>query len=103
MSGDPRRILWGGGYYISVANNERDLGSAFLHAEKDLKLSTVFEFDYQKVHDGYVIMCVSFKMGPGMEDGFAATWCVSHLTESLCLRSGEAGVGQASCMARYHT
>ena len=65
------------GYYLAAVNDERDPGSAFLRAEKDVQVSSVFEFFYQSAKDGYIIMCVSFKMGPGTDNGYAATWCAS--------------------------
>lgn len=63
------------GHYLAGENDYRDWYSLYLHAERDSKLSAVFDFEYRMDLDAYLIMCVSFDFGPGTNDEWGAGRC----------------------------
>lgn len=75
------------GYYITSVPEGRDEGSAFIRADEDRQISSVYEFYYRTDIDAYVLLGVSFKSGPGTDDGWGERMCGAHATSLLCLRS----------------
>lgn len=91
------------GYYLTGHDDERDWSSVYLRAEDDEKLSAVFDFQYRTDLDAYLIMGVSFDFGPGTNEAWGSSECVtapSTLSPVLQCTCGLTSAGEATCMAR---
>ena len=81
------RVLSGAaaGSYIVSKDDRRDGQSAFIRADTDAQLASVFEFYYRTDINVYLLTGVSFKFGPGTDDGWGERMCGSRPAVPGCL------------------